>query len=68
VKYWKAFKRCALFVHYQRVALSTKKCHFPMENDSVTSVPGNGAKKMLFQSMYLRITSTVSRHLKVSKG
>jgi hypothetical protein len=69
VKDWKSLKRCVLFVHYQRVTLSTKnKCRFPREKDFVTSVPGNGARKMLFQSLYLRLRSTVSRHPKVGKG
>jgi hypothetical protein len=63
-----SLKRCVLFVHYQRVTLSTKnKCRFPREKDFVTSVPGNGARKMLFQSLYLRLRSTVSRHPKVGK-
>jgi hypothetical protein len=61
-------KRCVHFFHYQRVTLSTKnKCCFPREKDFVTSVPGNGARKMLFQNLYLRLRSTVSRHPKVSK-
>jgi hypothetical protein len=41
------------------------KCRFPREKDFVTSVPGNGARKMLFLSLYLRLKSTVSRHPKV---
>jgi hypothetical protein len=64
-----SLKRCVLFVHYQSVTLSTKnKCRFPREKDFITSVPDNDARKMLFQSMYLRLRSTVSRHLKVCKG
>jgi hypothetical protein len=64
-----SLKRCVLFVHYQRVTLSMKnKCRFPREKDFVTSVPDNGARKMLFQSLYLRLRSTVSRHPKVGKG
>jgi hypothetical protein len=63
-----SLKMCVLFVYYQRVTLSTKnKCHFPREKDFVTSVPDNSARKMLFQSLYLRLRSTLSRHSKVGK-
>jgi hypothetical protein len=68
VKDLNALKRCVLFVHYQRVTLSTKhKCRFPREKGFVTSVPDNGARKMLFQSLYLRLISTMSRHPEVGK-
>ena len=69
MKDWKALKKvCTLCSLSKGNAFNKKNCRFPREKDFVTSVPGNGAKKMLFQSLYLRLRSTVSRHPKVGKG
>jgi hypothetical protein len=37
---------------------------FPGKNNFVSSLPGNGAKNMLFLSLYLRLQSIMSRHPK----
>ena len=62
----KSLKRCVLFVHHQRVTLSTKNnLSFSQGKDFITLVPGNGARKMLFLSLYIRLKSTLSMHPKV---
>jgi hypothetical protein len=43
----------SIFVHYQRKKLPMS--FFPGKNNFVSSFPDNGAKKMLFQSLYLRL-------------
>jgi hypothetical protein len=48
-------------------ALGLGKCHSPRDRYQLR-FPDNGTKKMFYQSLYLRLRSTVSRHPKVCKG
>jgi hypothetical protein len=55
-----ALTRCSLFVHYQKMKLGNVV--LSGESDYDSPIPGNGARKMLFQSLYLRLQSIESRH------
>jgi hypothetical protein len=60
-----ALTRCSLFFHYQKMKLV--KFVLSGESDYDSLFPENVAKKMLFQSLYLRLRSIESRHLEEGK-
>ena len=57
--------RCSLFVHYQKMKLGNVV--LSGESDYDSPFPSNNAKKMLFQSLYLRLRSIKSRHIEEGK-